>query len=85
MTFRRISGADDPNAIKVKFATVGFQTGTLVLTKSPVYGFSFRTIRFPEVICSIALISEQHISWHQKYLPHEDVSDDVHSKEHPDE
>lgn len=28
MTLRRISGADDPRAIRVRFATVGFQNGT---------------------------------------------------------
>ena len=55
MTLRRISGALEPRAMSVKFATVGFQTFTLVCTYFRVYGSSLRTIRVPEVITSIAL------------------------------
>ena len=36
ITFRRISGALEPRAIRVRFATVGFHTATLLLTSSPV-------------------------------------------------
>lgn len=36
ITLRRISGALDPSAMRVRLAMVGFQTGTLVLISSPV-------------------------------------------------
>ena len=55
MTFRRISGALEPRAIRVRLATVGFHTFTLVLTSSFVYGSNFITTRFVAVIYSMAL------------------------------
>lgn len=55
MTLRRISGALEPRAIKVRLAIVGFQTATLVLTNSPVYASCFRTMRLDEVITSMEL------------------------------
>ena len=55
MTLRRISGALEPRAIRVRLATVGFHTFTLVSTICPVYGSYFYTTRFVAVIYSIAL------------------------------
>ena len=55
MTLRRISGALEPRAMRVRLATVGFHTFTLVCTICPVYGSCFYTTRFDAVICSIAL------------------------------
>jgi len=55
MTFRRISGALDPRAMRVRLATVGFHTLTLVETNSCVYGSSFMMTRLDDVIYSMAL------------------------------
>lgn len=55
MTLRRISGALEPRAMRVKFATVGFQTLTFVLMGMPEYGSLSKTTLFDEVIVSIAL------------------------------
>jgi len=49
-TLRRISGALEPRAISVRFATVGFQTVTVVCRR--VLGSRRRTRR--EVMCSMA-------------------------------
>jgi len=54
-TARRISGALEPNAIRVRFATVGFQTVTLLdLTTSPCSSLTLMTY-VVEVILSIPL------------------------------
>jgi hypothetical protein len=55
ITDKRISGADDPNAIKDKFETVSFQTRTFTLVVVP--SDLFTTISFSlDVITSIAAI-----------------------------
>ncbi len=38
MMLRKISGALDPRAMRVRLATVGFHTFTLTVLDSPVYG-----------------------------------------------
>ena len=52
-TARRISGADDPRAIRVRFATVGFQKVTFfyIIFPSPCLTL---TMTFLEVIFSMA-------------------------------
>jgi len=55
MTERRISGAEDPRAISVKFATVGFQTETfLELITCPLSSLTWKMV-VVEVILSIPL------------------------------
>ena len=56
----RISGAEEPRAMRVRLATVGFHTGTLTFTNSCVTGFCCITTRFEEVITSIDLQLAQH-------------------------
>lgn len=55
-TLSRISGAEEPRAMRVKLATVGFQTGTLLLTTRPVYSSFLYTILLEEVITSMELV-----------------------------
>jgi hypothetical protein len=70
ITLRRISGALDPRAIKVKLATVGFQKLTSIVNLLPS-GSTYSMIYFLEVIFSIALkILLNKIGFH---LPHENV------------
>mmetsp|Transcript_12498 Transcript_12498/g.41176 ORF Transcript_12498/g.41176 Transcript_12498/m.41176 type:complete len:354 (+) Transcript_12498:1486-2547(+) len=52
-TARRISGADEPSAISVKFATVAFQNSTFTSTFSPVFGSTFFIVVSLLVITSI--------------------------------
>ena len=55
ITLRRISGAEEPRAIRVRFATVGFQTGTLIFKSSPDASSCLKMILFEEVITEIEL------------------------------
>ena len=54
MTERRISGAEEPSARSVRFATVAFHTLTCTVSFSPVFSFTCVIIRFFEVMTSIA-------------------------------
>ena len=90
MTLRRISGALEPKAISVKLATVGFQTFTFVFTNSYRYGSYFITTLFEDVMTSIALkisktvLIDLLVCRMAAYLLHKDISDNVHSEEHPE-
>ncbi len=54
ITDSRISGADDPNAINVKLAIVGFQNRTLNSLSLPVSGSVYLMIEVFAVISSMA-------------------------------
>jgi hypothetical protein len=56
ITLRRISGADEPSAIRVKLETVSFQTLTKTVYSSP-FGFRSFTTFSCDVITSIADIN----------------------------
>lgn len=53
-TERMISGAEEPNAIRVKFAIVGFQTGTSISKVYPVLSSYTSMSECFEVTTSIA-------------------------------
>ena len=79
ITFSSISGALEPNAMSVKLATVGFQTGTLVRTNSLEYGSYLRITRLLDVITSIELQKMIKLQKMTLYLLHENVSDNIHA------
>ena len=60
ITDSRISGAEEPSAIKVKFATVSFQTCTSISLYSPEDVFTTLT-EVVEVITSIASMNKSAI------------------------
>ena len=56
MTARRISGAEEPSASKVRFATVGFQNETTRSTVSPVTLSCTLSVFCLEVMTSIEIM-----------------------------
>jgi hypothetical protein len=60
ITLRRISGALDPRAIRVKLATVGFQKLTSV-TRSVPSGSGSLITDFLDVIFSMALFNKSMV------------------------
>jgi hypothetical protein len=55
ITERRISGAEEPRAMRDKFATVGFQTSNSTSTSYSLSSPLIILVVVVEVICSMAL------------------------------
>jgi hypothetical protein len=82
-TASKISGALDPKAMRVKFATVGFQTVTLLdCTTSPCSSFTLMTY-VVDVILSIPLQHRKRnkLLIKMDYLRHKNIGHNTNSQE----
>lgn len=70
--------------MRVRFATVGFQTETFVLTRSPVYSSCLKMTLLEEVMVEMELWRNMMSKRIIEDLLHENIGDDVHSEETPE-